>query len=905
MIRFAHPEAFLLVPLLALLLRHRLWPRPLVGALRVLLLLMLAALWAEPSWPGADDGRDVVLVVDRSRSMPAESAARVHEFAAELAAQLPAGDRLGVVRFGRRPVLDAVPQRPFVWPEVREVDVDGSDLSAAIAAALALIPPERRGSLVVWSDGEHNGGELEPVARQAARAGMRIDAWHEARPPGTDVAVDSVSMPGAVAPGEPFVIAANVVAGAAGPVHWRLLLGGELLREGDATLQAGRNVLQFRHAFAEPGQHELTVEVQRRDDAVPQNDRALASTRVVVPPRVLCVTPGGREDRLSRSLRGSGLEVVVAAPGSAPLRPGQLDGFRAVVLEDVPAGDLPSGALVALANWVRDAGGGLCMTGGKASFGVGGYHRSALEAVLPVTMEIREEQRRFGLAMAIALDRSGSMTAPVGNETKMDLANRGAASAIELLSAIDALSLLAVDTGAHVVVPMQSVTDRDGLVRKARSIESSGGGIYIGAALHACAEQLAAAVQQNKHIVLFADAADAEEPDDYLTFVPALVQAGVTVSVIGLGSRTDSDGALLEEIARLGNGRCQFVADAADLPRVFAQETIQVARSSLIETPTPVALRPGLSVLGDMPTTFPVVGGYSLAWLRPRAELALVTVDQQQAPLLSHWQIGLGRAAAWLAEADGPLSGGLADWESYGDFVATLARWLCGGQVAGVFVDASRDGSTGVYSLEIDGDRQALLDTARGVSSRPDGTSQDLVFERVGPGRLLARVPLEQAGVHRAAVRIGDETLRLPPLCLPYSPEFAVPADPRAGERTLRTLAKATGGRLQPSVADVLAGERRSTGRIELGAVVAWAVLVLLLIEIAVRRLQVQLPVPRWWPRRWTAGASTAPVEVVVQAAPAPAPAAASKQPAEPTPPDADGGVLGALARAKQRRRGR
>jgi uncharacterized membrane protein len=899
----AHPEAFLLVPLVVLLLRGRLWPRPFVGCLRVLLVLAVAAVFAEPSWPGADDGRDIVLVVDGSRSMPDGALARAREYAAAVAGELQPGDRLGALRFGQRPVLDAVPQRPFAWPEVRAVDVDGSDLGAAIAAGLAAIAPGRRGSLLVWSDGEHNGAALDAVVRQAARAGVRIDAWHEARQPGADVAVDAVSMPGEVARGEPFAIAATVLAGTAGPVRWRLLADGEVLREGEASLQVGANVLQFRHALQAAGQHEFAVEVVRPGDAVPQNDRGLATTRVVTPPRVLCVTPRGREDRWTRSLRSAGIEVVVTAPANAPLTAAALDGFRSVVLEDVPANELPQGGMTELMRWVRLAGGGLCMTGGKASFGVGGYHRSPLEEVLPVTMEIREEQRRFGLAMAIALDRSGSMTAPAGGVTKMDLANRGAAAAIELLSAIDSVALLAVDTDAHVVVPMAAVNDRNLLVAKARSIESSGGGIYVGAALHAAAAELVAAPQQNKHIVLFADAADAEEPGDYRTFVPSLVQAGVTVSVIGLGRATDSDGPLLEAIAKLGNGRCQFVEDAVELPRVFAQETIQVARSSVVEAPTAVAQRAGWLALGDMPGAFPEVGGYSLAWLRPRAELALVTTDAQQAPLLAHWQIGLGRAAAVLAEVDGPLSGGLASWDGYGDFATTLVRWLCGGQTTGVFTQAQRQGQSGVFSLEVDDARQALLDTARGVVANPDGSSRDLVWERVAPGRLLAQVPLTQAGVHRAAVQLGGETLRLPPLCLPYSPEFAGQADARAGERTLRALARATGGSLQPGPAEVVHGERRSTGRFDLGPVLAWFAVLLLLAEIAVRRLQVMWPAPRWWQRRQAAKSieptpAAASEAVAVRSTAAAASAPPSPPPAATEAPD----LLDALSRAKQRR---
>ena len=52
-----------------------------------------------------------------------------------------------------------------------------------------------------------------------------------------------------------------------------------------------------------------------------------------------------------------------------------------------------------------------------------------------------------------------------------------------------------------------------------------------------------------------------------------------SVSVIGLGSPTDSDAKFLEDIASRGNGRIFFNADPSQLPALFAQETVAIARS--------------------------------------------------------------------------------------------------------------------------------------------------------------------------------------------------------------------------------------------------------------------------------------------------------------------------------------
>lgn len=857
MIRLAAPE-FLLValPPLWLLWSQRAAVRPAITALRLLLVAALALLLSEPYAVGRQSGRDLILVVDRSLSVPAAHETLVQEVSAHAAEAARSGDRVGVVLFG----LDsAVEQAPLEgWrpgPFRKQVDRTATDLAGALDTALALVPSGRQGSLLVLSDGESTGREPAAAAREAARRGLRIDVWPLRRVGAGDVSTDELLVPGEVGAGEPFQWSAWVRSDRTVEATVRVLRDGAPLGESVRTLTPGANRLLFRDRLVEPGLHRYEVQVDAGPDRVPENNRGLGVVRVSGLPRVLCVTPDGRQDRLTRSLEAAGLLVSVVAPDAAPLAAESLDGVRAVVLENVPSGRLPSGGLAALAGYVRDFGGGLLMTGGPASFGAGGYRRSAIEELLPVSLEVRQEQRRFSLAMAIALDRSGSMSAPTGDgRTKMDLADLGACAAVELLGPLDSVSVIAVDSSPHVVVPMGTLDDPGEVMALIRTIESQGGGIFVGEALHACADQLAAAPQQNKHIVLFADAADAEEPTDYKSFVPSLVQAGVTVSVIGLGSPSDSDGELLREIARLGNGRVFFTTEASELPRVFAEETLQVARSSFVEEPISGETLPDAIGLGEMPPgAFPTLGGYSVAYLREEGQVAVLGHDDPPVPLLSFRQAGLGRSAAFLGEADGEHSGELASWAGYGDCFVTLLRWLSGSEAGGeLFAALHRDGHEAVLSVEAARESALLLDGVSATLMAPDGEALRLTLTRSGPLTLEARVPMRAEGAYRAVVATADgAVLRVPPVSLAYSPEYAPALDPQAGERRLAALAQATGGRVEPPVAELLAGSRVSGGVTALTMPLAVAALALLLLEIAVRRLDLPLPGRALWTRVW------------------------------------------------------
>ena len=89
------------------------------------------------------------------------------------------------------------------------------------------------------------------------------------------------------------------------------------------------------------------------------------------------------------------------------------------------------------------------MTGGQKSYGPGGYFKSPLERVMPVSMEMRREHRKLSVAVVVALDRSGSMAMPAGGgREKIDLADLGTVQVLDLLSPMDEIGVFAVDTDA-------------------------------------------------------------------------------------------------------------------------------------------------------------------------------------------------------------------------------------------------------------------------------------------------------------------------------------------------------------------------------------------------------------------------------------------------------------------------
>src|SRR5690606_2689971 len=157
---------------------------------------------------------------------------------------------------------------------------------------------------------------------------------------------------------------------------------------------------------------------------------------------------------------------------------------------------------------------------------------------------------------------------------------------LDLLSPMDEIGVIAVDSSPHVIVDLDTVERNAGQRGRILSIDSRGGGIFVYEALSAAASMLLKAKAQPRHIIRFADAADSEEPGAYVQLLEKCREAGVTVSVIGLGTEADVDANLLKDIAERGGGNWYFTDSPEEIPRLFAQDTFAVARSTFIDEPT-------------------------------------------------------------------------------------------------------------------------------------------------------------------------------------------------------------------------------------------------------------------------------------------------------------------------------
>ena len=824
------------------------WTRPasrVLWWLRLIGFALLVLALMRPAWKRGIPSGTVVVLADRSASMPADAGARMQEALSQLRRHRNEAHRLELVSFAERATIEHSARQGAPKLEA-DVGREQSRLATAIEAGLGLVPARESARLVVLSDGRWTGRDPLPAAARAAGAGVPVDFHLMERPPGLDLGIDRVDAPDTVVPGEGFLVNAWLRSPVDTEVRYRLQRGGEVIARGVRDIPAGRSPLLFRDMADEPGLmgYRLTVESDL-NDPVAQNNRGRFLVGVEGPKTVLVASARERSG-LFELLRRGGLDVEFARSDTVDWSLDTFSRHSAVVLDNVPAGHPGNAGLATLAAWVQHTGSGLFMTGGKNSYGPGGYYRSPLENILPVSMELRREHRKLSLAIVVVLDRSGSMMAPAGmGRSKMDLANLGTAEVFDLLGDDDEIGVIAVDSSAHTVLDINRKAALGGARNKILRIESMGGGIFVYEGLEAAGKMMTRATAGTRHIILFADAADAEQPGKYETLLKKFGHAGITVSVIGLGTDKDVDAALLRDVARRGNGECYFSSDPTELPRLFAQDTFTVARSTFINEPTAFSFTPSFRSVNDQLGQPPGLGGYNLTYHRPQANLDAFTGDEYEAPVVAHWFAGAGRVICYTGEADGEFARPMADWDQAGSFYSSLARWAAGDRrdlPDGLLLTHGVQNGNLVVDLHLDPERaRDPFADPPGVTllrGRAGGTpsEQSRRLRWIGADRLRLEEPLDGQESVLATIDIpGFRKVPLSPVCLPYAEEYR-PRQAGEGRRALRALAQASGGMQRLDLAGVWDDLPASPRWLELRLWFIVAAIVVILVEILERR---------------------------------------------------------------------
>ncbi len=791
----------------------------------LLTFIVLALAGVRALLPSSDVG--VIFAVDSSASISPEAAKAAREFAAAALHSQHESDTAGLVTFAHDAHVWQAPSGMLKNLPTASIPPDGqaatqkanqaTDIGRALDFSSALFPGDQSRRIVLLSDGNDTAGRALEAAARLARTGVEVWTVPLRNPGRPEVLVERVEVPARLKEGEAFDLTANIRSNVATTAKVRVYQSQFLVAEHEMALKRGEN--SFREAGLRPEGNfvQYDVEIVPAADTSLENNRASAVASMRGQPRVLLVDGDEQKARpLANALRDARISCELRGASGAPRTLEDLQQFDLFMLSDISALTLGRERMDLFRRWVQDFGGGFVLLGGENSFGVGGFFRTPVEQMLPVRMEHNDREELPTVALMIVLDRSGSMTAQVGGQTKISLADQGAALALNVLGTRDYFGVLAVDTRAHVVAPLERHGAKEPIVQRILAITAGGGGIYVYTGLAEAFQAMRDVNARIKHVILFSDAADAEEkvageqPDgaqgggNSLDLASAMAAAKITTSVVGLGGEQDKDVAFLRQLAERGQGRFYLTNDATTLPQIFSTETMKVAQASLVEEPTlAVAVARSPLTAGIDWAQSPLLLGYNATKPKPTAEVLLAT--ERGEPLLATWRYGLGQAAAFTSDAKARWAAEWMTWPGYGKFWAQVVRGLLRKEGAAAF-EITRVENGDALDIRVDAvtpegafhNRLPITIHAR----TPDDNTQTVTAKQDAPGSYRAHIVLPQEGT--TVVNVSSP--QLPDGGTAFAHTRSYPREfltAETNEKLLREISAATRGRFDPKPEEI------------------------------------------------------------------------------------------------------
>lgn len=871
---FIYPQflwLLLLIPItigLALLGRRgvnrvRLWGGLALRSL-VLLMLILALAGIQIRLPSRT--LTAVFVLDASDSIPPAEQSRGEALIREAIDAMPTGDQSAIVVFGEDALVERLASEDSSLANLTSVPISTrTDIGSALQLAMALFPDEGARRIVLLSDGREN---LSFALKQAELAAFQ-EIELQYIPLGEtqdeiEVLVENVEAPADVREGQEFDLGINIQSSAAVGATLRVFGDAELIHTQELNLRDGSNRYTVPIQDSQPGFRRFRAQVIPDADHRLQNNEASAFTVVYGPPGILLVegTPG-EGDNLREALEAAEMNVTVIAPASLPATLPELARYDAIILANVPAADLPTGAMEALPVFVRDLGKGLLMTGGDNSFGAGGYLRSKLETALPVYMDVKSRELAANLALVVAVDKSGSMgrchcddpdlnqdyTAVETGQPKVDIAKEAIMRSAAALGDQDYLGVVTFDESSRWALDVKPLVDPLTL-ESAIGAFTADGQTNMNSGVSEAYKALQGVDAKRKHIILMTDGW--VHTGDLTPLVEQMREEGITLSIVAAG---EGSAEYLEALADAGGGRFYPATDMMHVPDVFLKETVQSVGQYIIEEPFyPLPASPSPMLRGLDEASLPGLLGYNGTSPKSAARLDLLTPRGD--PLLASWQYGLGRSAVWTSDLKGQWATQWVQWDEFARFSAQLVGWLLPSpQVEGLQAQVSLEDEGAVIRLNaVDKDGRPINDlSAQARLINPDLGTVEVPLQQVGPGRYEATVQADQPGAYLVWVgantsdqqALGQMTLGL---AVPYSPEYRASG---VNLGLLEELARITGGSaLSDPVAAFLHNLPAADSAREIWRALLLIAALLFPLDVAVRRVMINrrdLQTARTW----------------------------------------------------------
>ena len=310
--------------------------------------------------------------------------------------------------------------------------------------------------------------------------------------------------------------------------------------------------------------------------------------------------------------------------------------------------------------YVRDLGGGFLFAGGENGYGLGGWYHTTIERILPVRMDAEKRRDEPEVAMALVIDRSGSMTG-----LPLEMAKPAAKATADTLAADDLLEVIAFDSQPTRIVQMTPAKHRARIQSDIARIQAGGGTEIFSRARRRLPGRCRSRgrKQEARHPAHRRPGAAERHPRPRA----------------GDGRRGDHGDHRRPRRRRRREPAPDDLATSAAaastrssirsrLPRIFTRETEMVSRSAAVEeyfqprVVAPADFLRGIDVAGA-----PFLHGYVATKMKPPPAQEILESELGE-PILARWHVGLGWTLAWTSDVKNHWAVEWLRWPQWGQF---------------------------------------------------------------------------------------------------------------------------------------------------------------------------------------------------------------------------------------------
>lgn len=761
--------------------KETLWHSGLILVLRCVAMLFLVVAMVSPVCTWKNLARYVVCAMDVSGSIRTSDTfwdlkdsslfPEVDVSRGDVEVYVPYARTMGVRQMEAEAILEMSP------------DPHATDLSAVLAASVAMAPEDYVPEVVLYTDGTYNRG-LEPrwmgdvplkVVRHApAGANGKAETWIERMEAPTS------AFSGEVVAVEAFFQATEAI----GELKAELLRNGESLETQTVVFEdAGVRGVCFQ-ATARPKSEaslvewEVVLHPNSEQNQMTENDRLAMVTQIVPPRRILLVERSQQLGvKLAEVLRKEFMEVETCLPEEVPQDLEGLKAYDLLILSNTPVSRIPVGVLRAMEAYVTQWGGGLLVVGGNQSFTAGGYHATPMERILPVICLEDGKTQREGVGLVLVVDRSESMKQ--GNA--IELAREGVKRALDVLGPQDQVGVLVfADTSGWVVPPCHLTPENKKQafenIDKIRAVSVTNMEPAMEKAFRTLQEMSAS----RKHMIVMTDGISS--PGNFGALAEKIHQAGITLSTIALGNEAEPN--VLADMAKIGKGKAYQCTTPESLPQIFTAETASVAQVGIVESQ--IAVRQVSSLPTFLYFDFTQIPPL-LGYVQTRSKVGSRTIFEtgQGNPLLSWWNCGEGKVVAFTSSIESHwIETWSTGWKDFGRFWARLVNHA---------IRKETDGFQVRLVFQGDG-MNVLLQVPHGVTMAENPRwmleKEERALQPVAPGVYADRILVEPGKRYPVTISAGEfawQGIAVPPFSEEYRPDRqknAMPALERMVEET-------------------------------------------------------------------------------------------------------------------------